>query len=92
MNKAKLNKKFDVSDAEIESWAKEYESDDWSGMKFGKAISGRPRIYEEPMERISVTLPHESIVAMKEYCSAQNISRSELVRRAVSRELANMQQ
>lgn len=90
MNKAELNKKFGVSDAEIEGWAKEYESDDWSGMKFGKPVSGRPRIYEEPMERISITLPHGAIVAMKEYCNAQDISRSELVRRAVSRELANV--
>ena len=90
MDRAELNKKFGVTDAEIENWAAEYESSDWLNMKFGKPVSGRPRIYEEPMERISVTLPHGAIVAMKEYCNTQDISRSELVRRAVSRELASV--
>lgn len=89
MNEAQINKKFGVTGDEIESWAKEYESSDWSNMEFGKPMSGRPRIFEEPMERISVTLPHGAIVAMKEYCDTQDISRSELVRRAVSRELAS---
>ena len=90
MNEAELNKKFSISNAEIENWAKDYESSNWSGMEFGKPIYGRPRIFEEPMERISVTLPHGAIVAMKEYCDEKDISRSELVRRAVSRELANV--
>ena len=90
MDRAELNKKFGVTDAEIENWAKDYESSDWSKMNFGKPVSGRPRIYEEPMERICVTLPHGAIVAMKEYCNMQDISRSELVRRAVSRELASV--
>ncbi len=90
MDRAKLNKKFGVSDFEVDNWAKEYESTDWSKMEFGKPLTGRPRIYEEPMERISVTLPRGAIVAMKQYCDTQDISRSELVRRAVSRELASV--
>ena len=90
MGRAKLNKKFGVTDFEVDDWAKEYESADWSRMGLGKPLTGRPRIYEEPMERICVTLPRGAIVAMKQYCDTQDISRSELVRRAVSRELASV--
>ncbi len=90
MNESQLNKKFGATSEKIENWAEEYESTDWSEMEFGKPVYGRPRIFEEPMERISVTLPHGAIVAMKEYCDSQNISRSELVRRAINRELANV--
>ena len=90
MNEKQLNEKFGTTNEEIEGWAEEYESSDWSNMEFGKPVYGRPRIFEEPMERISATLPHGAIVAMKEYCDAKDISRSELVRRAVNRELASV--
>ena len=90
MNKKELNEKFGITDEKIENWANEYEFSDWSDMEFSKPVYGRPRIFEEPMDRISVTLPRGAVVAMKDYCNEQNISRSELVRRAISRELASV--
>ncbi len=89
MSKAQLNKDFGFSEETIEKWAQEYESSDWSNMEFGEPEYANQRIFEGPMENVNVVLPHGAIIAMKKYCDAQDISRSELVRRAVSRELAN---
>ena len=82
-----LCKKFNLTDAEIKAKIDEYESDDWSHMTFGDPITGRPRIYDQPMQRISVTVPEEIVVAMKNFCSEHKMSRSEFVRQAVTEKL-----
>ena len=43
MSEDELNRKFGVTDEQLNEWADEYESADWSNMRFGEVISGRPR-------------------------------------------------
>lgn len=42
-----LEKKFNVTHDQLEAWASEYESEDWSSLKFGASTPGRPKLYAE---------------------------------------------
>ena len=67
MNVNELNKKFGLSENEVAKKAAEYENTNWQHMKFGKPLSGRPRIYEQPMQRISVTIPTDTVPPLKTF-------------------------
>lgn len=88
MSSEELNKKFGVTDEQLEAWATEYESQDWSSMKFGESTPGRPKLYDEDMEIITIKVPHSRIVAMKKAAEQNGISRSEFIRRAIDHELS----
>ena len=87
MNANELNKKFGLGENEVAAKAAEYENTNWQDMKFGKPLSGRPRIYEQPMQRISVTIPTDTVTAIKNFCNKNEISRSEFIRQAVTEKL-----
>lgn len=65
MSNEKLYEKFGVTAEQLDTWADEYESTDWSHMRFGEIISGRPRISDEPLDSITVKIPHSRTMAMK---------------------------
>lgn len=53
-----LRKKFGVTGERLDAWADEYESADWSHMRFGKAINGRPRISDDLLDSVTVRIPY----------------------------------
>ncbi len=90
MSNEELHEKFGVTAEELDAWADEYESADWSHMRFGKIVSGRPRVAEEPLDSITVRIPHSRVVAMKRIQQESGITKSDFVRRAIDNELMSM--
>ena len=90
MNNEELRQKFGVTGEQLDKWAGEYESVDWSHMRFGKIINGRPRMADEPFDSITVKVPHSRVVAMKKVQEETGITKSEFVRRAIDNELMAM--
>ena len=87
MNEAEVLKKFHVTKEQLDEWATEYESEDWSGMEFGKIAPGRPKVFSEPLETITVKVPRSRILAMRRVKEQKGTSRSDFVRRAIDHEL-----
>ncbi len=54
------------------------------------AIRGRPRMTDEPLDSITVKVPHSRIVAMKRVQKETGMTKSEFVRRAIDNELMAM--
>lgn len=46
MNNNELREHFGVTEEQLDAWAAEYESDDWSHMSFGGITQGQPRSTE----------------------------------------------
>lgn len=90
MNSEELEKKFGVTSEQLDDWAGEYESDDWSQMRFGEVIVGRPRISDEPLDSITVKIPHSRAVALKRVQKEKGITKSDFVRSAIDHELMAM--
>lgn len=86
-NKEEIYKKFGVTDDQLDAWADEYESKDWSHMHFGKVINGRPRISDEPLDSITVRIPHSRVMAMNRIQKEKGITKSEFVRDAIDDKL-----
>jgi predicted DNA binding CopG/RHH family protein len=82
-----LHKKFGVTDEQLDTWAAEYESESWDGMRFGKIIQGRPRIYDEELKTITVKVPVSRIAAIQNAIDKSGMSRSEFLRQAIDNEL-----
>lgn len=87
MNNEELHEKFGVTSEQLDSWAEEYESGDWSQMEFGEVIQGRPKVFNEPLETITVKVPHSRIVAMRKISEEKGTSRSDFIRKAIDNEL-----
>lgn len=88
MSEDRILEKFGVTAAELDARAAEYESNDWSGMEFGAIAPGRPLSYGEPLDTITVRIPHSRVVAMQQIGGKSGISRSAFIRRAIDHELA----
>lgn len=87
MNREELHKKFNVTSEQLDTWADEYESDNWSHMRFGEIVVGRPKITDEPLDSITVKVPHSRAVAIKRLQQEQGITKSDFVRSAIDHEL-----
>ncbi len=90
MNNEELHEEFDVSAKQLDAWADEYEAADWSHMSFGEITNGRPRIADEPLDSITVKIPHSRSVAMRRMQQQMGMTRSEFVRQAIDHELMSL--
>ena len=85
-----LRQRFGVTGDQLDEWADEYESDDWSHMRFGEIVNGRPRLADEPLDSITVKVPHSRVAAMRRVQQETGMTKSEFVRRAIDNELLAM--
>lgn len=90
MNEEKILEKFGVTTEQLDKWAAEYESSDWSNMEFGEVVQGRPKVFSEPLETITVKIPRSRVIAMRRVKDQKGITRSDFVRQAIDHELLEM--
>lgn len=90
MTNEELHEKFGVTSEQLDAWADEYESADWSHMRFGAVTAGRPRITDEPLDSITVKIPHSRALALKRIQQERGITKSDFVRKAIDNELMAM--
>lgn len=85
-----LREHFGVTGEQLDAWADEYESDDWSHMAFGEIIQGRPRLANEPLDTIAIKIPRSRSNAIKRIQEETGITRSAFIRQAIEHELVSM--
>ncbi len=84
MNDKELCKKFGTTLEEIEADVELYEKGDFSNMKFGTPIEGKP---QPKMKSTSFKLFDFELEAIDRAAAAEGISRSAFIRRACDNEL-----
>lgn len=63
MDSEELYNEFSVTPEQLNKWADEYESGDWSNMEFGKISKGCPRIADDPLESNMIKSPRSRLIA-----------------------------
>jgi len=87
MDEKTINKKFNVTDEQLDQEAKEYENGTWDA-PLGKLVMGRPSLADEEVKPVTFRLPLSQILALDEKASAQGDTRSEALREAIKEYLA----
>ena len=88
MDREKINKRFGVTEEQLDKEAKEYEDGSWDA-PLGKLIIGRPSIANEEVKPITIRLPVSKISAIDKAASSQGRTRSAIKRDAVDNFLAH---
>ena len=79
MTDAEIPEKFGVTDAQLDAWEKDASNSVFHGAP-RKAVIGRPRLADEPLRAITVTLPE----SMVESIDRRSGNRSAFIREAVA--------
>lgn len=72
--------KFGVTAEQLDGWEKDASEGVFPGKPRGEVVIGRPRIAEEPLRAITVTLPQ----SMVEDIDRRTKNRSDFIRKAVA--------
>jgi len=86
MKRKELDKKFGVTDEQLDQMAKKYEDGSWD-TPLGKAIMGRPSIASEEVRPVTVRIPISKIRAIDSRAEDSGSTRSQLLRDAIDRYL-----
>lgn len=87
MNELFLNKRFGLSEKEMEVRAAEYDSGNWDVTKHGKIHVGRPRKFSEPMQAITFREPESMIIRIEHRAKQKGFSRSDYIRDLIDKDL-----
>lgn len=90
MKEMELNKKFGLSDGEMERRAAEYESGNWDVTQHGKIHVGRPTKFSEPMESITFREPASVIISIERRAEQKGFTKSEYIRELIRQDLAKV--
>jgi hypothetical protein len=83
MDREEINRKFGVTEEQLDAWAEEYENDTWDASHLGKVIIGRPPLADEEVKPVTFRLPVSKIAALDARAAREGLSRSEELRLAV---------
>ena len=86
MDRESLNKKFGVTEEQLDQEAEEYEKGTWDA-PLGKMTVGRPSIANEEVRPITIRLPLSKIAAIDKKAHESGSTRSGILRDAVNRYL-----
>lgn len=75
----------ELTDEMLNAMAEEYENGTWEGV--GKASRGRPRLYDEDMETVSLRLPKSRVAAINAVSKRRGVSKSDFIRSAIDKAL-----
>ena len=73
-------KKFGVTDEQLDAWEEDASRGVFPGKPRGEVVIGRPRLADEPLRAITVTLPQ----SMVEDIDRRTKNRSDFIRKAVA--------
>jgi hypothetical protein len=79
MTDAEVLEKFGVTDAQLDAWEKDAADGVFHGA-VRRVVAGRPRIADEPLRAITVTLPESMVESIDE----RSGNRSAFIRKAVA--------
>jgi transposase len=87
MNRDEIGALFGVTEESLDTEAREYEDEAWNPASFGKPSPGRPRVYDEDMETVTLRMPHSRILAVEAAASRLGETRSQFMRDAIDQRL-----
>ena len=87
MTRDEMNAMLGVTEEELDKEAAEYEDATWNPASFGKPTPGRPRLYDEDMETVTLRLPRSRILAIEAAATKLGESRSQFMRDAIDQRL-----
>jgi hypothetical protein len=88
MNRQGINKKFGVTEEQLDGRAAEYENDTWDASGLGRIVMGRPSIANEEVRPVTFRMPLSKIVAVDKKAAERDETRSEFLRDAIDKALA----
>ena len=82
MDREEINRKFGVTEEQLDAWAEEYENETWDPACFGKVIIGRPPLADEEVRPVTFRLPVSKIAALDARAAREGHARCEVGRLA----------
>lgn len=88
MKRDELNKKFGVTEEQLDIWAEACERGEYPGTPVGEVIIGRPRMFGEELKPVTFKETPRKVAAIDSRAASLNLSRSEYLRQVVDKDLA----
>lgn len=87
MNREEINKKFGVTEEQIEEWAEACERGEYPGEPTGEIMVGRPLMFGEEMKPVTFKVPVAKVALINERAADLDLSRSDYLRMLVDQDL-----
>ena len=87
MNREEINKKFGVTEEQLDEWAEACERGEYAGKPTGEIIVGRPLMFGEEMKPVTFKVPVAKVDRIKARAAELDLSRSDFLRMLVDRDL-----
>ena len=87
MKREEINKKFGVTEEQLDAWAEACERGEYPGKPTGEILVGRPLKFGEDMEPITFKETKSRIVAINERAAELDLSRSDYLRMLIDKDL-----
>jgi hypothetical protein len=88
MDREDLNKKFGVTEEQLDAWAEACERDEYPGKPIGEIIIGRPLMFGGELKPVTFKEPQSKVAAIDSRAASLNLSRSDYLRLVVDKDLA----
>ena len=89
MNREEINRKFGVTEEQLDAWAEACERGEYPGKPTGEVTVGRPLMFGEEMKPVTFKETETKIAAINARAAELDLSRSDYLRQLVDRDLAN---
>ena len=88
MDREEINKKFGVTEEQIDEWAEACERGEYPGEPTGEILVGRPLMFGEEMGPVTFKVPLAKIRKINDRAAELDMSRSDYLRMLVDEDLA----
>ena len=89
MDREEINKKFGVTEEQLDEWAEACERGEYPGKPTGEILVGRPLMFGEEMKPVTFKETESKIAAINARAAELDMSRSDYLRSLVDRDLAS---
>lgn len=90
MEREEINKKFDVTEEQLDEWAEACERGEYPGEPTGEIVVGRPLLFGEEMKPVTFKATASKIAAINARAAELDMSRSDYLRFLVDKDLASV--
>lgn len=87
MNRDEINKKFGVTEKQLDEWAEACERGEYPGKPTGEILVGRPLMFGEEMKPVTFKVPVAKVDRINARAAELDLSRSDYLRMLVDRDL-----
>lgn len=88
MKREELNKKFGVTEEQLDAWAEACERGEYPGEPVGEVSIGRPLLFGEELKPITFKETPRKLAAIDSRAASLNLSRSDYLRLVIDQDLA----